>query len=128
MEKLKCVRYKCFFLLPFEHEEYCHYDYISFCFKARWIIFFRVYTQRNLFEILLKETEIRLYLPFSDWFGTERMLVWFHINLKVVNKIWFRFDLIRPRKYFSVCSKKDMLKMFFQSWVFTHFLHVFLGG
>ena len=28
------------------------------------------YTQRNLFEILLTETEIRLYLPFSNWFGT----------------------------------------------------------
>ena len=24
------------------------------------------YTQRNLFEILLNQTEIRLYLPFSD--------------------------------------------------------------
>ena len=29
------------------------------------------YTQRNLIEILLNQTEIRLYLPFSDWFGTE---------------------------------------------------------
>ena len=27
-------------------------------------------TQRNLFEIYLNQTEIRLYLPFSDWFGT----------------------------------------------------------
>ena len=26
--------------------------------------------QRNLFEILLNLTEIRLYLPFSDWFET----------------------------------------------------------
>ena len=25
-----------------------------------------LYTQRNLFEILMNETEIRLYLPFSD--------------------------------------------------------------
>ena len=29
-------------------------------------------TQRNLCEILLNRTEIRLYLPFSDWYGTER--------------------------------------------------------
>ena len=28
------------------------------------------FTQRNLFEILSNQTEIRLYLPFSDWFGT----------------------------------------------------------
>ena len=27
-----------------------------------------LYTQRNLFEILLNQSEIRLYLPFSDWF------------------------------------------------------------
>ena len=27
---------------------------------------FFLYTQRNLFEILLNQTEIRLYLPFSD--------------------------------------------------------------
>ena len=29
------------------------------------------YTQRNLFEILLNQTEIRLYLPFSDGFETQ---------------------------------------------------------
>ena len=28
------------------------------------------YSQGNLFEILLNETEIRLYLPCTDWFGT----------------------------------------------------------
>ena len=27
------------------------------------------YTQRNIFEILFNQTETRLYLPFSDWFG-----------------------------------------------------------
>ena len=30
------------------------------------------YTQRSLFETLLNQTEIRLYLPFSDWFWTKR--------------------------------------------------------
>ena len=39
-----------------------------------------VYTQRNLFEKILNQPKIRLYLPFSDWF---------HV------------DLIRIRKYFS---------------------------
>ena len=37
-------------------------------------------TQRNLFEILLNQPEIRLYLPFSGWFGTKRPSVWFQFN------------------------------------------------
>jgi len=32
---------------------------------------FALYTQKNLFKILLNQTEIRLYLPFSDRFGTS---------------------------------------------------------
>ena len=64
-------------------------------------------TQRNLFEILLNQTEIRLYLPFFDWFGTKRTSVWFQINWKMVNTIWFLFDLIRFRKYFSVCRENS---------------------
>ena len=34
------------------------------------------YTQRNIFGILLNQTEIRLYLPFSDRFETKRTSVW----------------------------------------------------
>ena len=34
------------------------------------------YTQKNLFEFLLNQTEIRLYLSFSDWFETKRTSVW----------------------------------------------------
>jgi len=64
----------------------------------------RLITQRNLFEILLNQTEIRLYSPFSDWFGTKRISVWFQINRKIVNTIWFQFDLTRFGKDFSVCS------------------------
>ena len=49
--------------------------------------------------MLLNQIEIRLNLPFSDGFGTERTLpVWFQINQKIVNTILFRFDLIRFRK------------------------------
>ena len=40
----------------------------------------RVCTQRNIFEILLNQPEIWLYLPFSDWFETKRTSVWFQIN------------------------------------------------
>ena len=41
------------------------------------------YTQRNHFEILINQTEIRFYLPFSDWFGTKRTL----IDLRKLNPI-----------------------------------------
>ena len=36
------------------------------CFLSTW----KNYAQRNLFEILIDQIEIRLYLPFFDWFGT----------------------------------------------------------
>ena len=52
----------------------------------------------NFFEILLNQPKIRLYLTFSDLFGTKQTLVWFQINWKLVNTIWFRVDLIIFRK------------------------------
>ena len=61
----------------------------------------RKYTQRYIFEILSNQPEIRLYLPFSVWFGTKRTVsVWFQINRKIVNTIWFRVDLIKFRRDF----------------------------
>ena len=45
-----------------------------------------------------------MYLPFYDWFGTKRMSVWFPISRIILNRIYFRVDLIRFRKDFSVCS------------------------
>ena len=43
------------------------------------------HTQRILFEILLNQTEIRLYLPFFDWYGTKRTLsVWLQIKWKMI--------------------------------------------
>ena len=71
------------------------------------------YTQRNIFGILLHQTEIKLYLSFSDWFGTERTSVWLKINRKLDNTIWFRFDLIRFRKDFSVWRGINAI---FSSW------------
>ena len=71
-----------------------------------------MYTQKNLFEILLIQTEIRLYLSFSDWYGTRRTSVWLQINRKMVNTIWFPFDLIRCRKVFSVCKLNELWSCF----------------
>ena len=52
-------------------------------------------TQRNIFEILLNQAAIRLYVPFPDWLGSKRTSVWFQINRKMENTIWFRIDSIR---------------------------------
>ena len=38
------------------------------------------------------------------WNQTDPVRLLFHINRKVVNTIWFWFDLIRFRKYFSACE------------------------
>ena len=62
------------------------------------------YTQINLFGILLSQPEIRLYLLFSDWFGTKWTSVWFKINRRMVNTVWFRVELIRFWNNFSVRS------------------------
>ena len=63
-----------------------------------------VHTQRNIFQILLNQPEIRLHFSFSDWFGTKRKPICFHINRKMMNTILFWFDLIRFRKDFSLCE------------------------
>ena len=54
-------------------------------------------------EILLNQTEIRLYLPCTYWFETKQTVsVWFQINRCMVNTISFRFDLTIFQKDFSV--------------------------
>ena len=40
--------------------------------SRRWL---RVCTQTNIFQIWLNQTEIRLYLPCTDWFGSKRTSV-----------------------------------------------------
>ena len=45
-----------------------------------------LYTQWNRTFFLIKSTEIILYLPFSDWFGTKRNLFCFQIILCVGKK------------------------------------------
>ena len=61
-------------------------------------------SQTNIFEILLNQPEVRLYLLFSDWFGSKWTSVWIQINRKILNTIWLQVDLIRFRKNFSVCA------------------------
>ena len=63
-----------------------------------------VHTRKSFLKPFLNQPGIMLYLPCSGWFGSKRMSVWFQINRKMVNTIWFRVDLMRFRKDFSVCS------------------------
>ena len=61
------------------------------------------YTHRNLFQILLNQTEIRLYLPCIYLeHQTDSFRLLFQINRCMVNRIWFQFDLIRFGKDFCV--------------------------
>ena len=59
---------------------------------------YTVYTQRNLFQILLDQPEIRLYLPYSDWFGTANGHCLFAVpnqsETSKYNLIWFGFNKI----------------------------------
>ena len=46
--------------------------------------------ERNRLLIIVKLTEIGLYLPFPDRSGNKRSSIWFQINRKMVNTISFR--------------------------------------
>ena len=88
------------------HFRYRYLGSIRHTFRDWDVAFFApsVRTHREIFfEILLNKSEIRLYLQYSDWFGSKRTSVWIQINRKMVNTIWFQVDLIRFRKYFSEC-------------------------
>ena len=38
------------------------------------VIWMRCHTQGNIFQIWLNQPKIRLYLPFSDWFGNPKLI------------------------------------------------------
>ena len=60
---------------------------------------------------------IILYLPVSDWFGNKRTCQFvFQINLKMVNTIWFRFDLIRFRKKYLCVVLHFVTLLFHLEW------------
>ena len=86
------------------------------------VVAFQSGTKINLFEILSNQTEIRLYLSFSDCFGTKRASVRFQITPKLVNTTWFQFDLIRLGKDFLVRVRQWRVNLFYWttlSWLGT---------
>ena len=69
------------------HSRSCPQDCRTPCPTARSLRPSRIWSRRTIrntkrifFEILLNQPEIRLYLPFSDRFGSKRTSVWFQIN------------------------------------------------
>ena len=61
------------------------------------------YTQRSFFNIF-KSNKNQINQFGWSIRSTERSSVWFLINRKIENAIWFRFDLPNFRKCFTVCS------------------------
>ena len=72
-------------------------------------------------EILLNQTEIRLYLPCADWFGSKRTSVWIQIIRCMVNTIWFRFNSIIFRKDFLVYN----IAIVFPTWEYIAHVDMF---
>ena len=68
-------------------------------------LFFEVYSQRAV--TATPNWYITKYYFFEDYI--KRSTDWFQINWKMVNTIWFRFDSIRFRKYFSVCTTECLV-------------------
>jgi len=56
--------------------------------------YLRIHTEKY-FRNLIKSNRNQIVLTIFRLFGTKRMSVWFHINRKMVNTIWFQFDLLR---------------------------------
>ena len=77
--------------------------------RALWL--FHIITESKAC-ISVQEFLLSVSTPFSDWFRTKRTFVWFQINRKMVNTIWFRVALIRFQKDFSVCIPIERYYLF----------------
>ena len=64
------------------HSKNWFFEWFSTKENSFWCVFWPIsvcehmITQRNLFEILLNHSEIRLYLPFSDWFEIKQISIY----------------------------------------------------
>ena len=78
---------------------------LTHSFHIMWGDFYWPYTQRNILEILLNQTEIRLYLLFSDWFWTKRMSVCFQVNQtdESILSLSGLFYSLSPSNFWSSC-------------------------
>ena len=63
-----------------------------------WAKMFSSYTEKYIFEILLNQTEIRLYLPCTDWFRTANGQCPLHGKYNLIS-VWFN----KISKKISLC-------------------------
>ena len=75
------------------------------------IFWYTVHTEKS-FQCLIKSTRNQIVF-------TIFRLIWIQMNRKMVNTIWFRFDLIRFRKKISVCTK--MARTFWSGFAVAQF-------
>ena len=61
-----------------------------------------LFSRRTHRDILLSQPEIRLYLPFSDWFGTRNRRPF---GVQNQSTIWYQFELIWHQKNVPVYCK-----------------------
>ena len=81
---------------------------------------FVVHAEKSFLN-LIKSTRYQIvFTIFRFILEQQRTSVWFQINQKIVNIIWFRFDLIRFRKDFSVCIVLGYLILFAYSIAQSH--------
>ena len=95
----------------------CIYLYIYFSHK-------QLYVQRYVFEILLNQTKIRLYLPFFDWFVTADG----HCPLAVPNQsthttVYIKWNGTKRRQFFRSNNITVLLGDFHN--IFGNYLYVF---
>ena len=91
-----------------------------------------IYTQRNLFEIMLNQPEIRLYLPFSDSLGTKRTFVWsIHSDFGWFNKISKRFlcmYVYSERIFLYISKNKQKICMNLCIHIYYLFIGIYMGN
>ena len=100
---------------PVIYEE--KFPYLSCNFRLiRSYINFHTITEKS-FRNLIKST--RNPIVFTKW--TKLLFAWFQVNRKMINTIWFRFDLIR--KDFSEFISIIRCRIFYENRSLSFFFH-----
>ena len=98
------------------HANMCYYHDKNNCFEMA--VF--VHTEKS-FRNLIKSTRNQIVFTMHRliW-NSKRTSVWFQLNRKMVNTIWFRFDLIIFRKNFKISHQRTQFFSFPQWTLSSH--------
>ena len=72
-------------------------------------------TEKSFRNLIKSDRNQIVFTIFRMIWNQTAVRTWFQINRKRVNTIRFRFDLIRFRKYFSVCSSEQAKKKYYHT-------------